>query len=153
MLDTTTFETEGACEIIKPLKFNPSLKQLTFHEDACIGEVQDFAVNTQHCQKRLLVMLIGEDGAQVLANMYRMRFPIAIISTTFLGKCTRMIQLSSKFCSYSQFDCPSTPRLLCNSIYNASLHSTKTSYETLYKNFHYTRNHKVEKMNMRPISV
>jgi Leucine Rich repeat len=71
----------GALALAKELRFHPSLSKFIFeqHFRECFDGFPNPPINTQHDLKALLQMLIGRDGAQVLANQYCMKFVVEVV--------------------------------------------------------------------------
>jgi hypothetical protein len=69
----------GVLAIFQALRFNPTLTDLNLDQfGPFCKEAMTFAVDTQHHLNGLLENLIGEDGAQCLANEFRMKVRVNI---------------------------------------------------------------------------
>ena len=82
-LESNDIGNYGALAIAEALRFNPTLSHLIVHERLKIpfDDLSNLAVNTQHKLKYLLTILVAEDGAQVLSNKFRMKFPVVTVET------------------------------------------------------------------------
>jgi Ran GTPase-activating protein (RanGAP) involved in mRNA processing and transport len=71
----------GALALAKELRVHPSLLKFVFEQDfrECFDGFPNPPINTQQDFKVLLQMLIGRDGAQVLANQYCMKFVVEVV--------------------------------------------------------------------------
>jgi hypothetical protein len=69
---------EGASALYEALRYNPTLSQIELIQPVQgYPKARLFPVNSQPTLRTILHTLIGNDGAQVLAKEFRMKFPVA----------------------------------------------------------------------------